>query len=55
METPEQAEKLQQALIDAGGKGSPPTDQFMYVPIRSCPVVNPIGTEIMVFSRLGIA
>ena len=52
METPTQAEKLQQAFIDAGGKGTPPSNQLMYVPIRACPIVDPFGTEILVISRL---
>ncbi|TFG70785.1 MAG: hypothetical protein E4H27_05600 [Anaerolineales bacterium] len=50
--TPSQAEKLQQAFIDAGGTGAPPSDQLMYVPIRSCPVVDPFGTEILIISKL---
>jgi hypothetical protein len=52
METPAQAEKLQKAFIQAGGKGAPPTDELMYVPVRSCPVIDPFGTDILVFSKL---
>jgi hypothetical protein len=52
METPAQAEKLQKAFIQAGGKGDSPTDELMYVPIRSCPVIDPFGTDVLVFSRL---
>jgi hypothetical protein len=52
MQSPRQAEKLQAAFIRAGGEGVKPTDQMMYVPIRSCPVVDPFGVEILVFSPL---
>ena len=49
--TVEQAEKLQKAFIDAGGIGSPPSDQLMYRPIRFCPVTDPCGTELLVISQ----
>ncbi|HSM01025.1 MAG TPA: hypothetical protein VK960_01095 [Acidimicrobiia bacterium] len=52
METPEQAERLQTAFIAAGGSGPPPSDQLMYEPIRSCPVTDPFGTDILVYARL---
>jgi hypothetical protein len=52
METPEQAEMLQRAFIEAGGKGTAPSDQLMYVPVRSCPVVDPFGVEILIISPL---
>jgi len=52
METPEQAEQLQGAFIEAGGKGVAPSDQLMYAPIRSCPVVDPFGTELLIISPL---
>lgn len=52
VETPEEAEKLQQVFIKAGGTGEPPTDQLMYVPIRYCPVTDPFGTEIIIISPL---
>lgn len=44
----EEAERLQQAFIEAGGKGSAPSDVFMYEPVRACPVRDPFGTEIMI-------
>ncbi|MCB0195682.1 MAG: hypothetical protein KDJ65_27270 [Anaerolineae bacterium] len=52
METPQEAERLQQAFIAAGGKGMPPSNQLMYEPIRSCPVRDPFGTELLIISRL---
>jgi len=32
--------------------GLDPSDQLMYEPIRRCPVTDPVGTELMIFSRL---
>jgi uncharacterized glyoxalase superfamily protein PhnB len=52
LETVEEAEALQQALIAAGAKGPAPSDQLMYRPVRSCPVVDPFGLEIMVIAPL---
>ena len=52
METPDEAERLQAALIAAGASGPEPTDQLMYEPIRSCPVTDPFGTDILVYARL---
>lgn len=52
METPAEAERLQQAFIDAGGHGPPPSDALMYEPIRSCPVRDPLGTELLIISPL---
>jgi len=52
LETAEEAEKLQKAFIEAGGEGPAPSDQLMYEPIRSCPVVDPFGTEIMIIGPL---
>lgn len=54
METPEEAEALQRAFIEAGGSGEDPTDQIMYVPIRYCPVQDPFGTQIIIISPLEI-
>lgn len=51
MESPEEAERLQAALIAAGGSGPEPTDQLMYEPIRSCPVTDPFGTDLLVYAR----
>jgi hypothetical protein len=52
VETPEEAERLQRAFIEAGGEGPAPSDQLMYEPIRSCPVRDPFGTEILIISPL---
>ncbi len=52
METPAEAERLQKAFLQAGAKGVDPSDQMMYAPIRACPVVDPFGVDIMIFSRL---
>lgn len=52
VKSPEEAERLQKAFIQAGGKGEEPSDQLMYEPIRYCPVQDPFGTNILVVSRL---
>ena len=52
MKTSRDAARLQTAFIEAGGKGEPPSDQLMYEPVRFCPVVDPFGTHILIFSRL---
>jgi hypothetical protein len=52
VETPEEAERLQRAFIEAGGEGPAPSEQWMYEPIRSCPVRDPFGTEILILSPL---
>jgi hypothetical protein len=52
METPEQAERLQHAFIEAGGEGPPPSDQLMYEPVRYCPVRDPFGTDLLIISPL---
>jgi hypothetical protein len=52
MKTSQDAECLQNAFIEAGGSGEPPSDQLMYEPVRFCPVVDPFGTNILIFSRL---
>ena len=52
MKTPEEAERLQKAFIESGGTGPAPSDQLMYQPIRSCPVKDPFGTELLIFSRI---
>ncbi len=54
VETPQDAEALQRAFIEAGGRGDDPSDQLMYVPIRYCPVTDPFGTEIIVISPLNV-
>jgi hypothetical protein len=48
METPAEAERLQAAFIMAGGVGEAPSDQLMYEPVRSCPVKDPFGTQILI-------
>ena len=53
METPEQAEALQSAFIQAGGEGYPPSDELMYEPIRFCAVTDPFGTALLIISPLG--
>jgi hypothetical protein len=52
MQTPQEADRLQAAFIEAGGVGEPPSDQLMYEPIRFCPVVDPFGTNILIISPL---
>jgi hypothetical protein len=37
-------------FIEAGGTGHAPSDQLMYEKIRSCPVMDPFGTMLMIFS-----
>ncbi len=48
MQTPAEADRLQRAFIDAGGRGDPPSDQLMYRRVRSCPVRDPVGTDILI-------
>ena len=50
MPSPHEAERLQQAFVEAGGTAPPPTDALMYVPIRMCPVTDPFGTPILIYS-----
>jgi hypothetical protein len=52
MDSPEEAERLHRAFILAGGTGADPTDEFMYAPIRYCPVTDPFGTDFLIFSWL---
>ena len=52
METPEQAEALHRAFIEAGGEGLPPSDELMYEPIRFCSVTDPFGTALLIISPL---
>jgi hypothetical protein len=52
VETPAEAEALQAAFIEAGGKGESPSNQLMYEPIRFCPVTDPFGTALLVISPL---
>ena len=50
--SPDEADRLHQAFIDAGGKGEEPSDQLMYEPIRYCSVQDPFGTNLLIVSRL---
>ena len=52
LETAQAAEALQRAFIAAGASGSAPSDQLMYEPIRSCPVTDPFGVDVMIFARI---
>jgi hypothetical protein len=53
--TADEAERLQAAFVAAGGRGSPPADRLMYRPVRTCPVADPFGTELMIVgpARIG--
>jgi len=51
MPTPHEAERLQLAFIEEGAVGHEPADVFMYEAVHVCPVKDPFGTEIMIFSR----
>jgi len=52
LDTVAEAEALQRAFIEAGATGPAPSDQLMYRPVRSCPVVDPFGLEVMIISPL---
>ncbi len=52
MQSPAEAERLQAAFIAAGATGPAPSDQLMYEPVRFCPVVDPFGTEILIYAPL---
>lgn len=52
LESIRQAEMLQAAFLAAGATGSAPSDQFMYRPVRSCPVADPFGVDIMIVSAI---
>jgi hypothetical protein len=52
MQTPDEADRLQAAFIQAGGTGEPPSDQLMYQPVRYCAVDDPFGTHILIFCPL---
>lgn len=52
METPQEADRLQAAFIEAGGTGDSPSDELMYEPVRFCPVQDPFGTNILIISPL---
>lgn len=50
--TPEEAERLHGALIEAGGAGPAPSDELMYIPMRFCSVTDPFGTQWVVYAPL---
>jgi hypothetical protein len=52
VKTAAEAEALQQAFLAAGATGPAPSDQSMYRPVRSCPVTDPFGLEIMIVGPL---
>jgi hypothetical protein len=52
MRSAKEAEELQAAFIDAGGKGPPPSDEMMYERLRFCAVQDPFGTDIVIVSKL---
>ena len=52
LDTPADAEQLQQAFITAGGQGPAPSDQIMHEPVRYCPVQDPFGTNLLIISPL---
>ena len=52
MSTPEEAEALHRELIEAGGQGSPPSDELMYEPVRYCAVTDPFGVGLLIISSL---
>lgn len=51
MKSPEEAERLHAAFIEAGGHGAPPSDQLMVEPLRYCPVTDPFGMTWLVVAR----
>lgn len=52
VETPDEAERLHQAFIHAGGMGPAPSDELMYEPVRYCSVRDPLGTDVLIVSPL---
>jgi hypothetical protein len=52
VDTPQEAERLQQAFIAAGATGNPASDQLMYEPVRMCPLKDPLGVEMIIVSPL---
>lgn len=53
--TVKEAEALQRDFMAAGAEGAAPSDQLMYRPVRSCPVVDPFGLGIMIIGPLADA
>ena len=52
MQTPDEADRLQAAFIEAGGVGEAPSDELMYEPVRFCTVQDPFGTNILIICPL---
>jgi uncharacterized glyoxalase superfamily protein PhnB len=52
MSSPAEADRLQQAFIDAGGSAEGSFDDLMYEPFHICPVVDPFGTNILIVARI---
>jgi hypothetical protein len=52
VETVDEAERLHAAFLAAGASGPPPADRLMYRPVRTCPVSDPFGTELMIVAAL---
>ena len=52
--TPQEADRLQRAFIAAGGTGPEPFTTLMGVPVRYCPVRDPLGVELLVYCPLPI-
>lgn len=50
--TPQEADRLHKAFLDALGMGGEPSDELMYEPIRYCSVTDPFGTDILIVSRI---
>jgi hypothetical protein len=55
MQTPEEADRLQESFIKAGGDGEEPSDELMYEPVRFCSVQDPFGTQILIICPLNQA
>jgi hypothetical protein len=55
MDSPAEADRLQQAFINAGGSGEAPFDELMYESLRLCVVSDPFGTAILIVARLSDA
>ncbi len=50
--SPAEAERLHAAFIAAGGSGPDPIDTLMGRPVRSGPVTDPLGVELLVYAPL---
>ena len=51
-ESPQEADRLQNAFIAAGGEGQEPVDDLMYEPLHMCAIRDPFGTEILISSPI---